>query len=308
MKAVLLFALLCFVALSQTRSQVAAPNSQSFLARCTSAARTKKKAADPVLRAFTDAANDILEPSDSPDCALYSRALEKAGGLEISGVALGNVSIVADFRGLTSLSLTNDGITSLSGIENLDGLLSLDLSDNAITDLTPLKSLKNLRVLKISNNKVVDLTPVGSMQHLRLLDAHLNQIRSLSVLNGLPELFHVELGENAISSVAGLDDFFAVRGSVDFNENLIEDARAIPEASQRSVNLSNNPATQIHNPPAPTLPILRPLMLDIGAAKLDRTNVVLRNRVVACGPRETPYSDNEPFGYQDLLEPCGTKW
>jgi Leucine-rich repeat (LRR) protein len=304
----LLFLTLVALGPFKAYAQPSTPADQVFLNRCNSATRTRNKDADQVVRAFTEAAKDIVGTADNPDCQLYERALEKAGGLEISGVPLQNASILASFRNLTSLTLTNDGITSLSGIEKLDALLSLDLSDNSITDLTPLKSLRNLRVLKISNNKIADLSPLSSMQHLRSLDAHLNRLKDINVLNGLSELLWVELGQNSIKSVAGLDDFFARPGSVNFNENLIEDGRPIPGTSERRVDLSNNPADQIYDPPRPTLPILRPLMLSTGGAKLDRENLQRRNRIVACGPREKPYSDEDPFGFQDLTEPCGTRW
>ena len=70
---------------------------------------------------------------------------------------------------LTSLSLADNDIADLSGLEALGGLRTLDLSGNRIRDVQTLGQLENLRSLYLDRNPLGDLSPLYGLQELNLL-------------------------------------------------------------------------------------------------------------------------------------------
>lgn len=76
---------------------------------------------------------------------------------------------IASLSQLTTLSLTNCGITDVSFLSSLTRLRTLYLSGNRITDLTPLTSLTALRTLYLDNNPLTDLTPLTRLTALTTL-------------------------------------------------------------------------------------------------------------------------------------------
>lgn len=73
------------------------------------------------------------------------------GNVNTSDYAISTGAFV-DFTGLTSLDLSNTGITELGGLVNLTSLEELNISGNGITDLNALVNLANLTNLNASNN------------------------------------------------------------------------------------------------------------------------------------------------------------
>ena len=59
---------------------------------------------------------------------------------------------------ITSLDLSNLGVTSVEGIQYLSGLKKLNLSHNKISDLTPLSKLMNLSNLNLSYNNITNIS------------------------------------------------------------------------------------------------------------------------------------------------------
>jgi len=79
-----------------------------------------------------------------------------------------------EFKNLTSLKLSNVGLTSLKGFPALSKLRKLDLSDNRISDgLDLLHGCPNLKDLNLSGNQIKDITalqPLKTLQELHNLD------------------------------------------------------------------------------------------------------------------------------------------
>ncbi len=61
---------------------------------------------------------------------------------------------------LTSLDISNKGITDLTGLEFCENVEILDLSIGQISDLSALRELGNLRELYLYNNQVSDMQPL----------------------------------------------------------------------------------------------------------------------------------------------------
>ena len=91
--------------------------------------------------------------------------------LALDNKGLGNEIMESIMRmyALSSLSLSGNNITDISGLTALQGLTSLNLNDNRITDISVLMELPSLRTLYLDNNPIIDLSPLSSMQSLTSL-------------------------------------------------------------------------------------------------------------------------------------------
>ncbi len=71
--------------------------------------------------------------------------------------------------GLTELSASSRGVTSLVGIQNLTSLTWLDLHNNSIRDIGPLNELTSLTWLGLDDNTISDIGPLSGLTNLMFL-------------------------------------------------------------------------------------------------------------------------------------------
>lgn len=95
------------------------------------------------------------------------------------GIPTGTLNY-SDLKNITSLDLSNQGITDITGIENCVNLKSLDLSYNQITSVEPLLKLYNLKDLNLSHNKISDISYLSNLVSLNELNLSDNDISVLS--------------------------------------------------------------------------------------------------------------------------------
>lgn len=98
--------------------------------------------------------------------------------------------------GLNVLSINGTKISDLSPLANLVGLRELELSDNQITDISALSGLTGLTKLNICKNEIEDLSPLSGMINLEIFYALSNNIRDISILANMNKL--TELGLSII--------------------------------------------------------------------------------------------------------------
>lgn len=67
---------------------------------------------------------------------------------------------------ITSLTCSDNKITSLAGLEKLTALSSLTVSNNLFTDMSPLSSLKSLRTVAIGTNLALDCVQVSAQTEI----------------------------------------------------------------------------------------------------------------------------------------------
>ncbi len=105
-----------------------------------------------------------------PDTVLVAgKAVDPAtDSFDLSGKVLSEQDReeIASLSGLTTLSLTNCGVSDLGFVSGLSGLRTLYLPDNRINDLTPLTGLPELRTVYLDRNPLTDLTPLTSLPQL----------------------------------------------------------------------------------------------------------------------------------------------
>ena len=102
---------------------------------------------------------------------------------------------------LTSLDLSNNELSSLSGLENLSNLSSLDLRNNQLSSLEGLGQLSNLSYLDLRNNQLSSLEGLEQLSNLSSLDLGFNQLSSLEGLGQLSNLSSLDLDNNQLSNI-----------------------------------------------------------------------------------------------------------
>lgn len=85
----------------------------------------------------------------------------------------------SDLRNITSLDLSNQGITDIAGIQNCTNLKSLNLSYNSIEDIAPIIGLTQLEDLNLSHNQIEDISYISNLSSLKSLNLSDNLIDDL---------------------------------------------------------------------------------------------------------------------------------
>lgn len=168
---------------------------------------------------------------------------------DLSGRALSETDMeeIASLRSLTTLSLTNCGVSDLHFLSGLRSLRTLYLPDNRINDLTALSGLTELKTLYLDRNPLTDLSPLAALPNLRTLslqgvtipDYVLEDLRA-----AMPEcrIFSDSVVESARPiSIGGLA-FTEDVETLDLSARGITDITKLSYCLQlRELNLSNNP-------------------------------------------------------------------
>ncbi len=111
-----------------------------------------------------------------------------------------------DMAGLTNLSVQNDSIADLTGLEYAINLKNLVLSNNRISNLAPLQNLTSLNNLTIDNNKISDISPLANLINLNNINLASNQIATLSPLQNLTNLAMLYAQNNPLGSITNLEN------------------------------------------------------------------------------------------------------
>ncbi len=126
-----------------------------------------------------------LESLTAVNCGLTDiAAISKLTGLvniDLSGNKIGDLSALRQ-TGVTTLTLVDCNIKSLSAVNGIRTLRTLNVSDNPIEDVTPIISLPTLETLDISNTKVtmvVGLRGCGTLRTIRAIGCRLDDADGL---------------------------------------------------------------------------------------------------------------------------------
>ena len=111
--------------------------------------------------------------------------------LNLESLTIQNQQSISDYSTLSSLTLlssleiSNCGLTDISFLSSLTNLQSLNLSGNSITDISVLSGLTSLTSLDLQNNQITDVNPLFSLTNLQQLWIDDNPIADTSLLNTL---------------------------------------------------------------------------------------------------------------------------
>ena len=149
----------------------------------------------------------------------------------------------SDLEGLTSLTVSNAGVTDLGGLEHALDLEHLQVNDNDITDLSPVAGLEALTFLGIWNNSnLSDLSPVANLTQLEVLAANEVQVQDVGPLQNLTQLESINLRNSQVQEIGalvanaglGTGDYVDLQGNPLSQTALCDD---IPELQGRGVTV-----------------------------------------------------------------------
>ncbi len=106
--------------------------------------------------------------------------------------------LTSAISGITSLGVSNNSISDLTGIQNFVALISLDCGYNQITNLN-VSMLTNLTELRCPNNLIENLN-VNSLINLKILSCNHNSLTSLDV-SSLTNLEALDCNYNSLTSI-----------------------------------------------------------------------------------------------------------
>ena len=157
---------------------------------------------------------------------------------------------------ITSLDLSNLGLTSIEGIQYLSGLMNLNLSHNRISDLTPLSKMMNLQKLDLSYNNIISISKLPYYANIYLegnkkqyILSH-NKITDISCINnwnitkstdfsngeGIDRrIYDIDLSYNQIENISGVKNYVRLK-KLNLSNNKIKDI-----ASLKDYNFTINP-------------------------------------------------------------------
>ena len=87
----------------------------------------------------------------------------------------------ADLEKVTGLSLYNNQLTDVKGLEKLTQLTSLDLNYNQLTDVKRLENLTKLRGLSLDNNQLTDVKGLEKLTKLTFLNLRYNPLTKAQI-------------------------------------------------------------------------------------------------------------------------------
>jgi len=143
---------------------------------------------------------------------------------------------------LITIDLSKNLITSSKGLEDCAILEELYLNHNHVRRLEGLDRLERLRLLEISHNRLESLE--GIPPNLRTLNAYHNKISDLAPLKGNLNFFNLDLSCNRISRVE--PGTITSIQLLDLSRNLLEDMDFVAGLDYcNGLNLSHNRITRL---------------------------------------------------------------
>ena len=111
---------------------------------------------------------------------------------------------VNDLLKLRVVTLINQQIRDLTGLEHATNIERLILGSNQISDIRPISGLTKLIYLYLDDNQVSDISAVSGLTNLQILDVRGNQVSDISAVSGLTNLQILDVSFNRISDLTPL--------------------------------------------------------------------------------------------------------
>lgn len=172
---------------------------------------------------------DFSGNPDLSDIDFIKDSANRLYSLKISLTAVKDISLLSDFKRLSTLYAQQCGISDISALK--DSRISyLKLSNNEISDISALKGNKSVKQLDIADNKVTDLSALEDSSEITELNVSRNKLSSLSGLEKLIRIKKLECAGNSISSLDGIINC-TVLAYVNISSNKISDISVLSKSS-----------------------------------------------------------------------------
>ena len=138
----------------------------------------------------------------APELAILGKERDSAGlYLDLSSLAIKDLSPLAGITGLRRLDVSATKITDLTPLAKLIDLQELDLSGTAVADLAPLANLAGLRQLSVARTSIKYLAALRGLVGLQQLDLSATHVRDLSPLMQLSALQQLDVSDTTVDDV-----------------------------------------------------------------------------------------------------------
>jgi Leucine-rich repeat (LRR) protein len=114
----------------------------------------------------------------------------------LSGNQIEQIKNLSQFDSLRQLSLSNNRLYSLDGVQSLFNLVRLNLAENQICDLRPLRNLNQLRSIDLHSNLLINLSDLSLLQKLESAGLSRNFIDDPTPIFKLPRIKHISMAFN----------------------------------------------------------------------------------------------------------------
>eukprot|EP00899_Mesostigma_viride_P004735 jgi/Mesvir1/14262/Mv09696-RA.2 len=198
-------------------------------------------------------------PSDDPQPPVFPygeipRVVYTAAGevLDLTGLQLPNLSNMPIQPGITDLDLTQNRLRAVDPMLSIPtGLLKLSLRQNLLTDaepLTNLPGLQGIRHLVLHDNHLKEIPPLEALQELAFLDISFNELASMAPIAGASvKLEELYLASNKIPRIEGLSHLRNLH-SLELGNNGIREIQGLDELPLRQLWLGKNKITKLALP------------------------------------------------------------
>lgn len=118
---------------------------------------------------------------------------------------------------LNWLSLDNNKLKKIKGLENLNNLQYLHLENNQISKMEGLITLTELILLHLEKNQITKIEDLDALRNLQELDLQRNYIEIVEGLSELVSLTKLNLSENKIQTTHGILDLNKLKYLIEVN-------------------------------------------------------------------------------------------
>jgi Leucine-rich repeat (LRR) protein len=198
--------------------------------------------------------------------------------LELRDNEIDSIQPLQDLERLLRLDVSENEIEDLWAIESLVDLERLDLRYNRLTDIWPLSGLDNLETLKLCGNRHIEtLKPLASMAELMELWIGSMGLTDLDELNETTGLTCLMAPGNELTETAFLGGLDELR-SLDLSDNLLKSVNGVEACGELAkLSLSGNELVDVE--PLAGLALLEELDLSFNAIEDVRPLSGLRSLV-----------------------------
>ena len=176
------------------------------------------------------------------------------------------LSIVASLPNLTSLTLSDCGLSTIADLKGAQNLQYLDLSGNGgLRDLSALSDMLTLKELYLQHNAVVSVEQLSGLTNLEKLDISYNAINTLSKIGNCIKLRWLNADGNQLTDTTGINKLGVLEYvSLDYNKlaNVVS-LSSCPELKEAS--FSNNEVKDL----SPLTGLLKLEVLDFSYNSID---------------------------------------
>ena len=156
----------------------------------------------------------------------YVANLPALTSLTMSDCGLSTIANLTNAQNLTYLDLSNNTVRNLEALSSMTTLTEIHMPHNALTTLDALTGLSNLQTLDVSYNSLTSLAPIATCQQLSWLGADNNQIVNLDGVSNLPLLSYLSVDYNKLTDVSSLASCTTLT-NLSFANNEISDISAL---------------------------------------------------------------------------------